>query len=296
MRITVVLAFALCGCQKTFDTIDDACPKGVPGDGQSQADAVEVFWGSTLDGFTGADGMAPRWKKTLFGGAMQCVPGTGDLVSKHKFSSAQIHIEFATPSMPKAEGQERGNSGVYIQGRYELQVLDSYRSATYPDGQCGALYGQKPPDVNVCRPAKKWQAYDIIFHAAKFDGSHMVQRYEIVDEQNTAASRTRADLNVLVTAQTEQVTDRFTHVPHLERLPDARFDQLQNGGFGDLTVLLLDPHLCDGMSQVVHDSAFDRWHHPDSQNAGQQKNQDRLMPCSTACAHQKTCLTRMSRE
>jgi hypothetical protein len=91
--------------------------------------------------------------------------GTGDIFTKRKIGSAQIHVEFATPLMPDAKSQARGNSGVYLQGRYEVQVLDSFQNPTYANGSCGALYGQYAPLVNACRPPEQWQSYDIIFHA-----------------------------------------------------------------------------------------------------------------------------------
>ena len=93
--------------------------------------------------------------------------GTGDLISKPTFASAQIHVEFATPNMPDAKGQARGNSGVYLQGRYEIQVLDSYRNPTYADGSSGALYGRHAPLVNPSRPPDEWQTFDIVFHPPK---------------------------------------------------------------------------------------------------------------------------------
>ena len=100
-------------------------------------------------------------------GILTCKSGTGNLYTKRKFGSAQIHVEFSVPSMPNAHGQARANSGVYLQGRYEIQILDSYNNPTYSNGSAGALYGQYAPLVNVSRPPKEWQTYDIIFHAPK---------------------------------------------------------------------------------------------------------------------------------
>ncbi len=97
---------------------------------------------------------------------METTP-TGGLFSKEEFADCQLHVEWASPSMVKGEGQGRGNSGVYLQGRYEIQVLDSYHNKTYPNGQAGAYYGHNAPLVNACRKPGEWQAYDIIFHAPK---------------------------------------------------------------------------------------------------------------------------------
>jgi len=88
-----------------------------------------------------------------------------------KFGDVQLHIEWAAPNPPSGEGQERGNSGVYLMSTYEVQVLDSYHNVTYPDGQAAAIYGQYPPLVNASRPPGQWQSYDIVFHAPRFDAS-----------------------------------------------------------------------------------------------------------------------------
>lgn len=129
-------------------------------------DARVVFDGKSLDGFTTRDGKAASWK--LVDGAVE-VNGGGDVVSKATFGDALIHVEFRSPDMgANAHGQERGNSGVYLHGRYEIQVLDSYGLA--PElGDCGAIYGKKVPEVNACRKPNEWQSYDIRFTAPRFD-------------------------------------------------------------------------------------------------------------------------------
>jgi len=134
------------------------------------SDAIIYFDGTSLDNWATRDGKPAGWKcDNKPGGAMTGVPKSGDVVSKKTFGSAQIHIEFMEP-VTTGEGQDRGNSGVYIHGRYEVQILDSYKNETYPDGQCGAVYKQYVPLVNACRPPGEWQTYDIIFHAAKIEG------------------------------------------------------------------------------------------------------------------------------
>jgi hypothetical protein len=85
------------------------------------------------------------------------------------YGDCQLHIEWASPSPAVGEDQDRGNSGVFFHGQYEVQVLDSYQSATYPDGQAGALYGQYPPLVNASRAPGQWQSYDIVFRGPRFD-------------------------------------------------------------------------------------------------------------------------------
>ncbi|MGE5644844.1 MAG: DUF1080 domain-containing protein [Acidobacteriota bacterium] len=134
--------------------------------GQPSSDAVVLFDGKDTSEWTLKDGK-PVTGCTVENGAMVCQTGAGDIYSKRQFRDAQIHLEWMEPSMPEQHSQARGNSGVYLQGRYEIQVLDSYQNPTYPDGACGALYGQAPPLVNACRPAGRWQSYDIVFHPHK---------------------------------------------------------------------------------------------------------------------------------
>ncbi len=114
------------------------------------------------------------WK--LVDGAMESVKRAGYLQTKREFGSCRLHVEFATPSNVQGEGQGRGNSGVFLMGRYEVQILDSYENATYPDGQCGAIYGRAIPKVNACRPPGEWQTYDITFTRPKFDEDGNVTR------------------------------------------------------------------------------------------------------------------------
>jgi hypothetical protein len=133
------------------------------------SDAVVLFDGTSLDGWTRVDGSPPGWQaEGKPGGVMTIVPGSGSIISRVTFADAQVHVEFMTPA-PAAQGQDRGNSGVYLQGRYEIQVLDSYQNQTYPTGQCGAVYGQHVPLVNACRSPGEWQTYDIVFRAPRFN-------------------------------------------------------------------------------------------------------------------------------
>jgi hypothetical protein len=133
------------------------------------SDAVVLFDGSNVSKWTTQDGKPSRC--TIKDAAMVCVSGVGDQYSSEKFRSAQIHVEFAPPSMPAQQGQMRGNSGVYLHGKYEIQILDSYNNPTYAVGALGALYGQAPPLVNAARPPEQWQTYDIVFHAPQCDAA-----------------------------------------------------------------------------------------------------------------------------
>ncbi|MFB3828168.1 MAG: DUF1080 domain-containing protein [Bryobacteraceae bacterium] len=131
--------------------------------GPPPSDAVVLFNGKDVSEWVHRSGKPAAWP--VKDGAMVCSTGSGDLYTKRKLASAQIHVEFSTPYMPDAKDQARGNSGVYLQSRYEIQILDSFRNPTYPNGAAGALYGQYAPLVNASLKPGEWQAYDIVFHA-----------------------------------------------------------------------------------------------------------------------------------
>lgn len=131
------------------------------------SDAIVLFNGKDLSQWRSADGGAARW--IVREGYVEVAPGTGDIATAQQFGDAQLHIEWATPAVVKGEGQERGNSGVFLMGRYEVQVLDSYDNKTYYHGQAGSVYKQYAPLVNASRKPGEWQAYDIVFHAPRFD-------------------------------------------------------------------------------------------------------------------------------
>lgn len=133
--------------------------------GPPPTDAIVLFNGKDLSQWKAQNGGEPKWR-LLGDGAME-VSGTGSIVTKEEFGDCQLHVEWATPSVVKGDGQGRGNSGVYLQGRYEIQVLDSYNNKTYFNGQAGAFYLHSAPLVNVSRKPGEWQSYDIIFHAPK---------------------------------------------------------------------------------------------------------------------------------
>ena len=103
----------------------------------------------------------PNWGSRL---TLSCPKGREVMLTREEFGSIQLHVEWATPAEVKGEGQGRGNSGVYFQGRYEIQVLDSYQNPTYPNGQASAFYGHNAPLVNASRKPGEWQSYDIVFH------------------------------------------------------------------------------------------------------------------------------------
>ena len=142
-----------------------------PGDGTAPpSDAIVLFDGSNLNEWEGMKGKA-QW--TVEGGIMTVKPQTGAIKTKRAFGDVQLHIEWRAPSKIEGEGQGRGNSGIFFQEKYEVQVLDSYQNRTYSNGQAGSIYKQHIPLVNACRPPGEWQTYDIIYQAPLFksDGS-----------------------------------------------------------------------------------------------------------------------------
>jgi hypothetical protein len=143
-------------------------PSAQPGGAPS--DAIVLFDGKDLSQWQKAKG---NWK--VDDGYLQVVPGAGDLATKQKFGDVQLHVEWAAPAEVRGNSQNRGNSGIFLQGRYEVQVLDSYQNPTYADGQAGALYGQWPPLANATRKPGEWQSYDIVFEAPKFEGGKLVK-------------------------------------------------------------------------------------------------------------------------
>lgn len=138
--------------------IVDPGPVGGP-----PSDAIVLFDGTSLEAFEGGE----KWKVE---DGVAIVQGS-DIRTKQSFGSCQLHLEWASPTEVSGSGQGRGNSGVFLMGQYEVQILDSFDNDTYFDGQCGAIYKQRPPLMNACRKPGEWQTYDILFQAPKFDAA-----------------------------------------------------------------------------------------------------------------------------
>lgn len=134
--------------------VDPGPPGGAP------SDAIVLFDGKDLSAFSGAEKWEVRDGYAICGGSV---------TTRQAFGDFQLHLEWASPPDVESEGQARGNSGVYIMGMYEVQILDSYRNETYPDGQAAAVYKQHPPYVNVCRKPGEWQVFDIIWRGPRWD-------------------------------------------------------------------------------------------------------------------------------
>ena len=150
--------------------------------GKPPSDATVLFGGKDLAQWVGEDGKPARWR--LEDGYMEVAPDTGMISTKQAFGDCQLHVEFAEPTPPHGESQDRGNSGVFLMGLYEIQVLDSYENKTYADGQAGALYGQYPPQVNASRPPGQWQTYDVVFHGPRFANGKLKRPARVTVIQN----------------------------------------------------------------------------------------------------------------
>jgi hypothetical protein len=147
---------AMADAKPTTQTQPGVPPKG----------AIILFNGKDVSGWTRVDGGPFGWQ--VKDGAMICVPKKGSVRTKRLFGDQQLHVEFRVPRMPDAKGQARGNSGVYLQGLYEIQVLDSHGIAKPGVNDCGALYECHAPAKNACKPPEQWQSYDITFRAPTF--------------------------------------------------------------------------------------------------------------------------------
>lgn len=187
--------------------------------GPPPSDAIVLFDGTDLGQWEGDNGKPARWK--IEDGAM-VVNGTGSIRTKRAFGDCQLHIEWATPAKVEGEGQGRGNSGVFLMERYEVQVLDSYQNTTYYDGQAAAVYKQSAPLVNASRKPGQWQSYDIIFHAPRRDATGKVVK---------PATITVLHNGVLVQDHFEILGSTYhDQTPHYEKHPDKAPLSLQDHG------------------------------------------------------------------
>ena len=165
-RTTAVVIFVV----EVWEPVPEAVSSpanGVP------SDAIVLFDGSDLSEWESVKGGAAEW--TVKDGVLTVLPGKGDIKTKRDFCDVQLHVEWKTPTdVEGMEGQQRNNSGIFFQQKYEIQVLDSYNNPTYPNGQAGSVYKQTIPLVNAMRPPGQWQEYDILFTAPRFDGEELV--------------------------------------------------------------------------------------------------------------------------
>lgn len=181
--------------------------------GQPPSDAVVLFGGSDLSKWESVKGGPAGWK--VENGYFEVVAKTGAIRTKQAFGDCQLHVEWMAPDPPHGEDQDRGNSGIFPMGLYEIQVLDSFGNDTYPDGQASALYGQYPPLVNATRAPGQWQTYDIVFHGPRFDK----------DGNLTRKAHVTVFLNGVLTQDNVELTGPTAHMQrppykaHVEKLP-----------------------------------------------------------------------------
>ncbi len=156
-----------------------------PGNSTTEApsDAIILFNGKDGDKWQHKNASATKW--TVSDNSLTVKSGSGNIETKQKFGDCQLHIEWRTPAEVKGDGQGRGNSGIFFMGRYELQILDSYKNKTYSNGQAGSIYKQYIPLVNACKPPGEWQSYDIIFTAPRFsDNGNIIEPARVTVIQN----------------------------------------------------------------------------------------------------------------
>jgi len=177
--VLLLLGVAIAVAQAQRNPADTEVWEPVPsivdpgGAGRAPSDAIVLFDGAGLGEWAGRDGAA-QW--TIDDNAFTVAPGTGSLTTKRAFGDVQLHIEWRSPTVVTGDGQGRGNSGVFLMGLYEVQVLDSYDNRTYSNGQAGSIYKQFIPAVNTTRAPGEWQSYDIVFMAPRFTGEGSVRQ------------------------------------------------------------------------------------------------------------------------
>lgn len=184
--------------------------------GAAPSDAIVLFDGADLSKWcqpqNGTCG-APRWP--VRDGYFEVGTGTGSLYTRDSFGDVQLHLEFMTPSPARGYSQDRGNSGIKFMDFYEVQVLDSFQSLTYADGQAGAIYGEYPPLVNAARPPGAWQVYDIVFEAPKFNGATTVAPAYVTVFWNGVLVQHRRP----IMGRTSATTTVHAYTPHAAELP-----------------------------------------------------------------------------
>ncbi len=186
------------------------------------SDAIVLFDGKNLDAFVSArTGNSPaEWK--IENGELVVVKGKGDIRTKESFGDAQYHVEWSAPTEIVGEGQGRGNSGFFLMGMYEVQVLDSYESKTYTNGQAASIYKQHPPLVNATKAPGEWNYYDIIFKAPRFDANGMVTSPATVTVLHNGVL---VQNNVILKGPTE-----YIGIPNYKAHPEELPIQLQDHG------------------------------------------------------------------
>jgi len=203
--------------------------------GRPPSDAIVLFDGKDLSQWSAMDGGPAPW--VVRDGAMESVKGAGYLRTLRNFGDCQLHVEWAAPAKVEGEGQARGNSGVFLMTKYEVQVLDSYQNPTYADGCAASVYGQYPPLVNACRPPGQWQTYDIVFLRPRFDRQgRLVSPARLTVFHNGVLAQNQVEL----TGPTDWM-NRPAYQAHPDKLPLALQDHGNPVRFRNLWVRELAP-------------------------------------------------------
>jgi hypothetical protein len=186
------------------------------GPGAPPADAVVLFDGRDLSKWAhNRKGVLVDAEWPVLDGYFETGAGRGSIVTRESFGDVQLHLEFATPAAVTGFSQGRGNSGVILMGRYEVQVLDSFNNVTYADGMAASIYGEYPPMVNVARKPGEWQTYDIVFEAPVFNGQTLVRpAYATVFWNGVLVHHRRA-----VMGSTSATMQPHSYTPHEPELP-----------------------------------------------------------------------------
>ena len=140
--------------------------------GLPPSDAVVLFDGSSLDQWRSRSGGEAAWT-LMSDDRMEVAPGAGDIETRDHFGSCQLHVEWRAPTEIRGESQGRGNSGVFLLGLYEIQVLDGFENPTYADGEAASIYGQYPPLVNACVAPGIWHSFDVVFETPEFEDGNL---------------------------------------------------------------------------------------------------------------------------
>jgi hypothetical protein len=175
-----------------FGVVTQAKPSTATLGAKPPAGAVMLFDGKNLDAWVKLDGKSPAdWP--LADGILTV--GKGNILTRHRFGDFQLHAEFNVPYLPTKHGQGRGNSGIFFTGTHELQVLDSY-GLKLQTNDCGAIYHQIAPKVNVCKPPLQWQSYDVTFHKAMVGDGKVVKKARVTVIQNGVLTIDNAEISI----------------------------------------------------------------------------------------------------
>lgn len=210
-------------------------PRIIPASpGTAPSDAIVLFDGKDLSNWVDSKGNPPKW--IVKNGYMEAVKGAGEILTRQRFGSCQLHIEWATPTKIEGKSQGRGNSGVFLMSTYEVQVLDSYNNKTYPPGMAASIYAQNPPLVNASRGPGEWQTYDIIFHRPIFKDGKLAKPATVTVIHNGVLVQDHFEI---MGATAFKKVPKYE--PHADKLPLALQDHKNPVRFRNIWIRPLTP-------------------------------------------------------